>query len=166
MKIYEIKLQYTVLRMGDEVVLNTPDTVVKYMSDAFEGDPTVEWLYVIPVDFSHHPIGRVLVSRGVATSTSVRPAEVFKSALVGGASGIFLIHNHPSGNPRPSQADRNITSQLASCGRILDIALIDHIIIGDSSDPNGKGYFSFEDAGELVIRVQDQIEYGANRKLK
>ena len=68
---------------------------------------------------------------------------VFKNALQELASCIILIHNHPSGNLKPSQADRQLTKRLVEAGGFLDIPVIDHLIVTDS------GYFSFADAGEL-----------------
>jgi len=66
------------------------------------------------------------------------------------ASAVIIIHNHPSGDPSPSSADIRVTRQIKEAGEIIGIALLDHIIIGTpESDPNGKGFYSFQDSGLL-----------------
>jgi len=148
MKIYEAKLSYNLLKLGEETCLDRPEKVIKYMSDAFDDDPTVEWFYAILVDRKNHPLGRVMITKGVASSCLVHPREVFKPAIVGGASGIICVHNHPSGDPTPSRADIQVTRQLRESAKILGIDLLDHIVIGDKpSDPQGIGYYSFQNAG-------------------
>jgi DNA repair protein RadC len=73
----------------------------------------------------------------------VHPREVFAPAILLGAVAIVVAHNHPSGDPTPSAEDRSITAQLVSAGKLLDIPIHDHIIVG-----NGR-YTSFADAGLL-----------------
>jgi len=65
-------------------------------------------------------------------------------------SAVACIHNHPSGSPEPSAPDIHVTRILREAAKALDIDLLDHVIVGDvSADPNGKGYYSFRDAGLL-----------------
>lgn len=71
------------------------------------------------------------VSVGNLNSSIVTPREVFRNAVRRSASAVILAHNHPSGNPEPSQADRELTQRLIESGEILGIRLLDHIIIGD-----------------------------------
>jgi DNA repair protein RadC len=77
-------------------------------------------------------------------SSKVHPREVFRHALAAGASGIILVHNHPSGDPHPSADDKAVTRQLVACGKLLDIPVFDHVIIGGESR-----YISFATAGLL-----------------
>ena len=70
---------------------------------------------------------------GTLTSSIVGPREVFREAIREGASAIILAHNHPSGNPEPSPEDLQVTGQLVEIGRMLDIPVLDHVIIGDRS---------------------------------
>lgn len=77
------------------------------------------------------------ISRGTLDSTLVHPREVFKSAISRMAHSIVLIHNHPTGNPKPSQQDIFLTKRLREAGDLVDIPVVDHIIIGDGV------YFSF-----------------------
>ena len=71
------------------------------------------------------------VSVGELTSTLVHPREVFSQAVKRSAAGIVFVHNHPSGNPEPSEEDIKTTERLVACGKLLGIVVIDHIIIGD-----------------------------------
>ena len=84
-----------------------------------------------------------LVSTGTQSATLVHPREVFRLAIAEGAAGIILVHNHPSGDPTPSADDRAITRQLVDAGKLLDIPVYDHVVIG-----NGR-YVSFAEAGLL-----------------
>lgn len=78
-------------------------------------------------------IGFDRVSVGGISSSSAMPREVFSAAVRRGAFSVILVHNHPSGDPKPSEADITVTKQLASAGEILGIPVIDHIIIGDGA---------------------------------
>ena len=77
-------------------------------------------------------IGKHFVSKGGQTGTVVDPKMVFKTALEHGANALILAHNHPSGSLKPSQADINITKRLVEVGKILEITVYDHLIIGDN----------------------------------
>lgn len=82
-----------------------------------------------------NPRGEIIsietVSVGELTSTLVHPREVFSQAVKRSAAGIVFVHNHPSGNPEPSEEDIKTTERLVACGKLLGIVVIDHIIIGD-----------------------------------
>ncbi|HPF18974.1 MAG: DNA repair protein RadC [Bacillota bacterium] len=71
------------------------------------------------------------ISVGGLHSAAAHPREVFQTAIKKGANAVILIHNHPSGDPTPSQADRTTTSQLVNAGKILGIQVLDHVVIGD-----------------------------------
>jgi DNA repair protein RadC len=85
----------------------------------------------------------VLITRGLLNSSLVHPREVFRAAIAEAAAGIIVVHNHPSGDPTPSAEDRTVTRQLAEAGRLLDLPLYDHVVIG------GDRYLSFATAGLL-----------------
>lgn len=88
------------------------------------------------------------VSSGTATSSLLHPREVFRQALRHAAAAVIVAHNHPSGDPAPSHADRAVTRQLGEAGRVLGVELIDHVIVGrPEADPSSKGWFSFGEAG-------------------
>jgi DNA repair protein RadC len=83
----------------------------------------------------------VTISEGTLEASIVHPRDVFREAILEPASGIILIHNHPSGNPSPSEEDLRITKQLVEAGRLLGIKVYDHIILA------GESYRSFADEG-------------------
>ncbi|MFZ4543441.1 MAG: RadC family protein [Saprospiraceae bacterium] len=86
---------------------------------------------------------REQLSKGGVAGTVVDPKLIFKRALEAQASGIILAHNHPSGNLKPSTQDINLTQQLRSAAKLLDMTVLDHLIIAEDS------YFSFADEGML-----------------
>jgi len=85
----------------------------------------------------------IRISEGSLTSSHVHPREVFRPAVTEAAVGVLFVHNHPSGDPTPSQEDIQSTRRLSETGKILGIRVLDHIIIGS------YGYFSFADEGVL-----------------
>jgi len=88
------------------------------------------------------------VSSGSVNETVAHPREIFRPALVHSAFAIAVVHNHPSGDPTPSEADRILTRRLVQSAGILTIRLLDHVIVG-SPAPNRKAFFSFREAGEI-----------------
>ena len=113
---------------------------------AFE--PEKEHLVAVLLDTRLRPKGYHVVSVGTVNETVAHPREIFRAAIVGAAYGIVLMHNHPSGDCSPSQADRRMTSTMREAASLLQINLIDHVISGESI--NGMPpFFSFRDAGLL-----------------
>jgi DNA repair protein RadC len=86
-------------------------------------------------------IGIHIVSVGSLTASVVHPREVFKAAILGNAAAIICAHNHPSGDPHPSQEDRTLTARLVQAGKLLGIDVLDHVIVGDGTNT----HFSFAD---------------------
>lgn len=119
-----------------------PRDVWRFYAPRLEG-LTVEEFHVAVLDSQHRLERDVLVSRGILNSSLVHPREVFREAIAERAASIVLVHNHPSGDPTPSPDDRAITAQLVSAGRLLDIPIQDHLVIG-----RGR-YLSFAEAGLL-----------------
>ena len=74
--------------------------------------------------------GHQLVSTGTLDTILVHPREVFRGAVIGGASAIVLMHNHPSGDPTPSEADIKATRDMIRAGQLLKIEVLDHVIVG------------------------------------
>ena len=96
-----------------------------------------EELHVFYLNTKNDVIGMELVSKGTLNASLVHPREVYKGALLANANAIMVVHNHPSGNPEPSRADKEVTTKLIQAGNILDINLLDHLIIGNNQ------HFSF-----------------------
>lgn len=103
------------------------------------GDLEHEEFWVLFLNNRNKVIKKKQISIGGKTGTLVDVRIVFKSALEFGATGIILIHNHPSGGMNPSQSDKNLTSKIKEAGACLDIKLLDHLIVTE------KKYFSFAD---------------------
>ena len=92
----------------------------------------------------------LVVSKGTLNASLAHPREVFKAAILGGASGVIVAHNHPSGDPTPSRTDIRTTRALREAAKIISIDLLDHVIVGvKEADPAGLGYYSFCEAGVL-----------------
>lgn len=90
---------------------------------------SVERVRVLYLDLRNRLIRDVHVSDGSIDEAAIHPREVIRGALDLGATGLILVHNHPSGNPEPSRADIQITNRIAEAGRLLSIIVHDHIII-------------------------------------
>jgi DNA repair protein RadC len=106
-------------------------------------DLPVEEFHVAVLDSQHRLERDVTVTRGILNSSLVHPREVFREAIAERAAAVILVHNHPSGDPAPSSDDRLVTEQLVAAGRLLDIPVHDHVIVG-----RGR-YMSFAEAGLL-----------------
>jgi DNA repair protein RadC len=106
-------------------------------------DLPVEEFHVAVLDAQHRLERDITVTRGILNSSLVHPREVFREAIAERAAAIVLVHNHPSGDPTPSTDDRLVTDQLVAAGRLLDIPVHDHVIVG-----RGR-YVSFAEAGLL-----------------
>jgi DNA repair protein RadC len=106
-------------------------------------DLPVEEFHVAILDAQHRLERDVLITRGLLNSSLVHPREVFREAIAERAAAVILVHNHPSGDPSPSAEDRAVTDQLVAAGRLLDIPVHDHVIVG-----RGR-YLSFAEAGLL-----------------
>lgn len=90
-----------------------------------------EHCLAVCLDTKHRLVGVRTVSVGTADHTFMAPREIYRDALMVGASALFLAHNHPSGDPTPSADDRQITRRLAQAGALLGVALLDHVVVGD-----------------------------------
>ena len=107
-----------------------------------------EAMRVILLDTRYHLVRTVEISTGSVNESIAHPREVFRPAVIASAYAVIVVHNHPSGDPSPSQADHNLTRRLAEAAELMQIKLLDHIIIG-AHRANDCGYFSFKEAGVL-----------------
>lgn len=105
----------------------------------------VESFYVLFLSAGNTVKGYIKVSSGGVDKVIVDPKVIFCAALKCLASRIVVTHNHPSGNPRPSEDDRKLTKRLSEAAKMLDMVLVDHIVVG-----LGR-YYSFRDCGELTF---------------
>jgi DNA repair protein RadC len=124
---------------GDErpQMLSTKD-LVAYLLPRYGGG-AVERFGVVLLDQKQRVIRSVILSTGTAEASISHPRDVFRAAVLASASSVAVFHNHPSGDPLPSAADRVMTRQLVDAGELMSIGVIDHIILGDTT------YFSFKE---------------------
>jgi DNA repair protein RadC len=102
-----------------------------------------EAFVVIYGDRANGVLGHAVISLGGVASTVVDPKIVFQHGLLCNASGMFLVHNHPSDNPKPSESDIELTRKLKQLGQMMDMIVLDHVIL------TSEGYYSFADEGIL-----------------
>ncbi len=121
-------------------VLSTPESAINFFKGLRDSD--IEKFTVAYLDAKNKLCG-ISIQPGSVDQTAVYPREIAKHALLNGATSVIMAHNHPSGNPNPSSADRELTKLLKEALQVLQIRIHDHIIIGDDS------HFSFAEEGYL-----------------
>ncbi len=120
--------------------IKEPEAVVKAIRASIK-DKAKEHFKLILLNPRNKIIGISTISIGTLNASLVHPREVFKDAITHSAASVILAHNHPSGDPEPSEDDIKITKKLVDSGKILGIEVLDHIVIGKSN------FFSFKERG-------------------
>lgn len=105
-----------------------------------------EHFIVLHLNGKKNLLAKETISIGSLSSAVIHPREVFKGAVLNGSAAVILVHNHPAGDPNPSQEDIGVTERLSLAAEILGINILDHVIIGDA------GYYSFFEGGKLPMR--------------
>jgi DNA repair protein RadC len=113
-----------------EQAICSPEDLVKQYHFMFDGLMTERFVCFV-LNANNKVISANIVTEGILNSSLAHPREVFRPAIVCGAAAIIIAHNHPSGNPEPSQEDVMITKQLVEAGKILGIPVHDHIIFAE-----------------------------------
>lgn len=141
----EIRVTYKSGAPITKAKLSNPDHVVEVLRACWEPDTIEykEYFVMLLLNRAHHLIGFHRVSEGGLTGTLVDVKIIFSVALKCNCAAIILCHNHPSGNTIPSSSDIALTTRIREGGKLLDIAVLDHIIITSDS------YYSFADEGML-----------------
>jgi len=127
------------LQMLKESSMLYKHRVIRSPEDGYElikqflGDVDREHFVVVCLDTKNQPTALNVCHVGSLNSSIVHPREVMKPAILSNAAGILIGHNHPSGNPEPSQEDINVTKRLKEVGEVMGIDLLDHIILGEDS---------------------------------
>jgi DNA repair protein RadC len=104
-----------------------------------------ESVRVICLNTKHMVLAVEEVTRGTLNESLFHPREALRPAIARQAHAIILVHNHPSGNPRPSDADLHVTRGMKAAAAVMQIEMLDHVILGAPCKGNEKGYFSFKD---------------------
>ena len=125
---------------GDLPAINCPEDVRRRLGS--EMAPLAqEQLRVLLLNTRNQVLGQRVVYQGNVNSSIVRPAEVFRPAVIEAVPSIIISHNHPSGDPTPSPEDAAITRDIAEAGKLLGIELLDHVVIG------GERFVSLKERG-------------------
>ncbi len=131
---------------GEAPLLDTPEAVANVMREAVRLRD-VEIFQVILLNTRRRLMDVAKVADGTLDTILVHPREVFKPAIAANAAAIVLVHNHPSGDPTPSEADIKVTRDLIRAGQLLKIDVLDHIIIGRRSPQRDRDFVSLRELG-------------------
>ncbi len=131
---------------GESPMLDTPERVAELLREEnrfFE----VETFQAVLLNTRRRLLRVERISNGTLDTLLVHPREVFRAAIAANASALILVHNHPSGDPTPSEADIKATRDLIRAGQLLKIDLLDHVILGRASAERAKDYTSLRELG-------------------
>ena len=123
-------------------IVTCPEDVADYATPRLRYENR-EHMCALLLTAKHHIIAWATISIGSLTASVVHPREVFKPAIVKGAVSIILVHNHPSGDPTPSKEDIEVTARMVQVGKVMDIPVFDHIIVG------GDKFVSLKEKGVI-----------------
>jgi DNA repair protein RadC len=121
----------------------SPRDAAAYLTPRFSARG-VEHFGLLLLDVRYRVIRTTMLTTGGVDSTPVHPRDVFREATAGRASAIVLFHNHPSGDPAPSQEDMLLTARMQRAGEVMGIEVVDHLILADNR------YYSFRESGALA----------------
>ena len=116
--------------VSDHNAIKSPEELFWLVSADF-AEAAVEMAMMLALDTKNKVIGVFTISIGSLNASIIHPRDVFQRAILSNAASVILVHNHPSGDPTPSPEDVELTSKLVEAGKMLDIAVLDHVIIGD-----------------------------------
>lgn len=126
--------------------LDTPERIAELMREGCR-HYEVEHFQAVLLNTRRKLIRVEHVSQGTLDTILVHPREVFKTAIAANAAAVVLVHNHPSGDPTPSEADIKVTRDLIRAGQLLKIDVLDHVIIGRATQERPKDYVSLRELG-------------------
>ena len=126
--------------------LDTPDAIADLLREENRAYP-VEHFQAVLLNTRRRLIRVELISQGTLDTILVHPREVFKPAIAANAAAVALVHNHPSGDPTPSEADIKVTRDLIRAGQLLKIEVLDHVILGRATRERPKDFVSLRELG-------------------
>jgi DNA repair protein RadC len=124
----ELAKRVNEIKGKERLPIQSPEDIVRYFGPKFR-DLVQEEFWIFPLNAVNRLLEPKQISKGILNSSLAHPRECFREAITQSAAAVIFVHNHPSGNPEPSQEDCAITSQLVEAGKILGISVHDHIII-------------------------------------
>jgi DNA repair protein RadC len=125
---FELAKRLPEIMCKERLTIHSPEDIIRYSGLKLR-DLVQEELWVFPLNAVNQLLEPRQISKGILNSSLAHPRECFREAITQSAAAVVFVHNHPSGNPEPSQEDLIITKQLVDAGRIIGIAVHDHIII-------------------------------------
>lgn len=129
-------------KRGERRVVTCPEDVADYAAPRLRYENR-EHMCAMLLNVKNHIIAWETISIGSLDASVVHPREVFKPAIIKGAASIILVHNHPSGDPTPSKEDLEVTARMVQVGKIMNISVLDHIIVG------GDKFVSLKEKGVI-----------------
>ena len=138
---FSFNLALPMVKEGTAALCRTPEDAARLLADTAQ--LAQEAFTVVTLNTKNRVIDRHLVTLGIADASLIHPREVFRPAMLDGAAAVIVSHNHPSGDPAPSAEDIKITRQLVEAGKILDVPVLDHVVIGRGERP----FMSLREAG-------------------
>jgi len=154
-------LRFTINRIGEpslqelaaaKTSLDSPASVVDFWQSIIaarpDHEPDKENLVTIQLNTRLRPIGYHLVALGGLNESIAHPREILRPAILVAAHGFVLAHNHPSGDPSPSEADRRLTRRLQEASELLQLRFVDHVVVGEQN-ASITSHYSFREAGML-----------------
>jgi DNA repair protein RadC len=155
-------MNVTISKQEKIKILNSDDVYAvmqKILLREHKIDRNKEYFWTIGLNTKFRILYIELISMGGTNKTIVEPMQVFRVGVLKGAVGMILVHNHPSGELTPSEADKDITDRLLQVGKIIQIEVLDHLIISE------KTYMSFKDTG-LLEQIGKSTKYVPDYMLK
>lgn len=128
--------------------IETPEDVARLLGEEMRL-LDYESVRVICLNTKHRVLAVEEITRGTLNESLFHPREAFRPALARQAHAVILVHNHPSGNPLPSDADKQVTRRMKEAGAILQVELVDHVILGAPRAGDERNFFSFKNEGLL-----------------
>lgn len=131
---------------AEDPLVDTPERVADVLREELRFE-TVEQFHALLLNTRRRLIRRVKLAGGTLDTILVTPREVFRAAILANAAAVALAHNHPSGDPTPSEQDIKVTRDLIRAGQLLKIEVVDHVILGRANTERPKDYVSLRELG-------------------
>jgi DNA repair protein RadC len=131
---------------GEAPMLDAPDCIAAYLRETLRL-LEVETFHAVLLNTRRRLIRVEQLSQGTLDTILVHPREVFRAAIAANAAAVVIVHNHPSGDPTPSESDIKATRDLIRAGQLLKIDVLDHVILGRATEQRPKDYVSLRELG-------------------
>ena len=149
-----IGAQFKIARIGEPIPcgmkIDTPAQAFNYWNQFIKTkewfDDMKEHLVVLTLNTRYESSGFSLISMGSLNESIAHPRDILRPVLISASYAFVLVHNHPSGDASPSEADHRLTRRICEAGTLMQVSMLDHVIVAVPNE-NSTGYFSFKEAG-------------------